>query len=87
MKSFKIRRFHLKDIKSYCKVIIANDSIRYIKNGCYHRIGGPAIEYPYGSKSWYYKDKLYGLDDDFTNKTWKEKIIELKREEELEIFK
>ena len=56
-------------------------------NGKEHREDGPSTEYSDGGKRWYYKDKYYGYDNDFTVETWIEKVIELKREEQLEIFK
>jgi hypothetical protein len=55
-------------------------------NGIFHREDGPACEYENGNKQWWYKDKNYGINNDFTNKTWIEKVEELKREEELKIF-
>ena len=55
-------------------------------NGLNHRENGPAVEYKDGGKYWFYKGKNYGYDNDFTNKTWKEKVLELKREERLKIF-
>ena len=55
-------------------------------NGLKHREDGPAVEYKDGGKYWFYKGKNYGYDDDFTNETWKEKVENLKREEQLKIF-
>lgn len=59
----------------------------WLINGFNHREDGPAVEYADGDKCWFYKDKIYGYDNDFTNETWKEKVKEMKRKEELEIFK
>lgn len=67
-----------------CKVLVDN-SIRHYKNGNLHREDGPAYEFV-NSKSWWYKDKCYGVDNDFTIKSWKQKVKKIKREEELKIF-
>ena len=56
-------------------------------NGLSHREDGPTVEFADGRKSWHYKDKFYGINDDFTNETWKEKVEELIRKEKLKIFK
>ena len=81
----------MKDRKPHNKngpaLIGANgDKFWYINDIC-HRENGPAKKYANGGKGWYYKGKYYGKDNDFTVKTWKEKVKYLKREEELEIFK
>ena len=74
-----------KHFTGVCNIIKYN-SIRHYKNGCLHREDGPAIKHENGGKSWFYKSKNYGSDNAFTNKTWKEKVKELKREDELKIF-
>lgn len=68
-----------------CK-IIKNNSINYFKNGTRHKEDGPAIEYENGECSWYFKDGLYGIDDQFTVQSWMIFIEELQREERLKIF-
>lgn len=56
-------------------------------NGLYHREDGPAREFYNGnSKNWYYRGKCFGYNNAFTIETWKEKVKQLKREEELSIF-
>ena len=54
----------------------------WFMNGFNHREDGPAVEYANGGKKWCYKNKRYGYDNDFTNESWKEKVKELKIEEE-----
>ena len=53
-------------------------------NGYLHREDGPAIIYNSGKTYFYYKGNEY--DNNFTIKTWKKFIENLKREEELKIF-
>ena len=68
--------------------IICNDEYKvWCINGLYHREDGPAVEYANGVKQWRYKDEFYGENNYFTIESWKEKVEELKHEEELEIFK
>lgn len=46
-----------------CMTIDANGTIRYRnKDGVIHRIGGPAIEYYYGNKTWYVNGLLHRED-------------------------
>ena len=67
---------------------ISITSIHFYKNGIYHREDGMAFINLYvNEKDWYYKGEHYGNNNDFTNKTWKKKVKQLKREEELKIFK
>lgn len=56
-------------------------------NGVIHKEDGPAIEYENGTCSWYYKGVCYSWDNDFTVETWIIFVENLKREEELKIFK
>lgn len=60
------------------------DKTWYI-NGKVHNENGPAVLNKNGIE-WWYKDKFYGYDNSFTNETWKEKVEDLKHEEELKIF-
>lgn len=66
----------------------AYKTIRFYKNGRLHREDGPAVLY-YGGmyKDWFYKDKYYGENNIYTNKSWKQKTKELKYLESLNIFK
>jgi hypothetical protein len=59
---------------------------KWFINGKVHREDGPAVWREDGSKDWYFKDKCYGSDNDFTIETWKEKVEYLKREDELKVF-
>jgi hypothetical protein len=61
-------------------------AFHYYINGLPHREDGPSHNYDDGVKNWYFKDKCYGSDNDFTIESWKEKVKELKRQEELKIF-
>ena len=62
-------------------------SIHFYKNGKYHREDGVArINLYINEKLWYYKGEYYGVTNDFTNKTWKKKVKQLKREEKFKIF-
>jgi hypothetical protein len=56
-------------------------------NGLEHREDGPSSEYVNGNKHWYYKCKNYGYNNEFTKKSWIEKVTELKYLESLKIFK
>lgn len=56
-------------------------------NGGLHNEKGPAFVFKNGDKDWYYNGQKYGINNDFTNKTWKKKVQELKREESFKIFK
>lgn len=83
--------FHFKNEKRHNEsgpAIIFQDGPKcwYINDVC-HREDGPSIEHVDGSKAWYYKGSYYGVNNDFTNETWIELIKNLKREEELQIFK
>ena len=49
----------------------ASVSEYWFKNGQCHREDGPAIKYYNGYKEWYLNNKYYGLNNDFTNKSWK----------------
>ena len=64
-----------------------DESVRHFKERYYHREDGPAIEFKSGDKYWYYKNKMYGINNDFTNESWIEFAENLKRQEELQIFK
>lgn len=67
-------------------IIYKDGAKEWYIDGKYHREDGPALEGLNNCKSFYYKDKCYGYANDFTNETWKQKVKELKREEELSIF-
>jgi hypothetical protein len=74
---------------NFTGIIIDSDrDIVFYKNGKYHRENGPAINAynTNGAFSWYYKGVFWGSDDDFTIKSWKKKVKELKRKERLNIF-
>jgi len=86
MKVISIKKFYA-DFKSYTGIVINNyDFFIFYKNGFFHCKNGPATEYLNGSKGWYYKGRFYGYDNDFTIKSWKEKIKQLKHEKKLKIF-
>lgn len=71
-------------------IIIDSDcDIIFYKNGNFHNENGPSNIYynTNGDFLWYYKGAFLGSDYDFTIKSWKKKIKELKREERLGIFK
>ena len=93
MKVIKIRRFsfdnntHLKNANHI--VIASGTAIIFYRNGKIHNENFYAKNYMDGGKAWYYKGKYYfgsNFDIAFTNKTWKQKVKEFKREEELKIF-
>lgn len=87
MIEFKTYKDIPKDFTGVCQTIGNNKVIRYFLNGLCHREDGHATEYDSGKKHWFYKGKYYGCNDEFTEETWKEKVEQLKREEELKIFK
>ena len=64
----------------------ANGDKAWYINNLLHREDGPAVDCISGYKEWRYKNRDYGYDNDFTIESWKEKVEELKREEELSIF-
>jgi hypothetical protein len=86
MKKFEDEKNLLKGFSGVCKLCY-DESIRYYQNGLIHRNDGPAVISENGDKYWFYKNTYYGVNDEFTNETWKEKVQYLKREEELKIFK
>jgi hypothetical protein len=67
-------------------IIRKNGTKIWFINNFKHREDGPSTEYENGTKHWFYKGKDYGLNDNFTIESWKEKVEELKREEELKVF-
>lgn len=82
--------YHMKDGKCHNEfgpaVICKNGTKIWYINGLEHREDGPSTEYADGGKTWFYKGVYYGSNVEFTNESWKEKIEQLKREEELQIF-
>lgn len=75
---------------NFTGIIIDSDrDIIFYKNGEFNNENGPSIIYynTNGGCSWHYKGVFWGSDYDFTIKSWKKKIKELKREERLGIFK
>ena len=85
-----------KNFTGVCKLVFDN-SIRYFKDGLYHKEDGAAIIFEDGKKEWYYKNICCGseryqnfyLNEDnipFTNEAWVEVVRELKRRDELKIF-
>lgn len=82
--------FYFKNGKSHRKggpaVIHNNHNLYYCFDGQLHREDGPSAEFADGDKEWHYKNKIYGKNNDFTNKTWVKKVKELKRQEKLSIF-
>ena len=67
-------------------VINTSNLISFYKNGNLHKKDGCARIYTDRFVDWYYKGKYYGGDNEFTNKSWKKKVKQLKREEKLKIF-
>ena len=67
-------------------VISTSNLISFYKNKKLHKKDSCARIYEYRFVDWYYKGAYFGGDDDFTNKTWKKKVKQLKREEKLKIF-
>ena len=59
--------------------------IFFMKNNIYHNINGPS-SISDGYKVWYYKGVRHGINNDFTIKSWKQKVKQIKREEKLKIF-
>ena len=57
--------------------------IIFFKDGKWHNDSYQAAIYQSGYKYWWYKDTFYGRNNDFTIKTWKKKVKEIK----LSIFK
>ena len=76
---FKNGKFHREDGPA---IQYENGNKYWYINGLHHREDGPASEHSNGAKYWYYKNKCYGCDN-FTIKSWEEKVRELK----MEIFK
>ena len=58
-------------------------SIRHYKNGRLHNESGPAINWSNTQSDWYYEGKCFGNDNFYSDKSWQERVRELK----LEIFK
>ena len=73
------------------QLISYNGTLYYYKDGEFHNEDGPAVivlDNPIynGYKDYFYKGRHYGRNN-FTIKTWKEKVEEIKYLESLEIFK
>lgn len=69
-------------------IIAFNNRIVFLKCGKRHRKDGPAIIYhDHFFIRWCYNGVFYGFDNEFINKTWKQKVKQLKLEEKLKIFK
>ena len=49
----------------------AAGSKSWCKNGKLHREDGPAIEYANGGEEWWLNSKFYGVNNKFTNESWK----------------
>lgn len=83
--------YHLKNGEHHREngpaIIRENGDKFWCINGLEHREDGPALMFENGDKFWVFKNKFYGKNDHFTNETWIEFVENLKREEELEIFK
>ena len=65
------------DFTGICK-FLSDNSIRYYKNGLYHREGGPALEFPNGNKYWYINGLVHREDGPATEhsngfKNWRYK--------------
>ena len=54
-------------------VILDDGTIAFVKSNSCHNINGPSFIYD-NYRLWHYKDKYYGENDDFTNKSWKKKV-------------
>ena len=92
MKVVLVRTYEDVDI-DFCKkssftgVVIDKMYITFYKNSKIHNpyCAASIILFDF-RKEWWFNNKCCGKRDDFTNKTWKKKVKELKREEELKIF-
>jgi len=90
MKTFKYFNDIPKDFTGSCSISYYEIIIAYFINGKLHNEDSYAILYEHDIIAWYYKDKRYGLDNDFNNESWKKRVEQIKyleREEELKIFK
>ena len=86
MKVIVIKHFNKapKNFNGICRA--RNNCVFHFKNGKLHNEDGPATIYVSGDKDWFYKKILYGINNQFTIKTWKKKVKHLKRQEKLSIF-
>jgi len=53
--------------QGYIKTTLDNGTIVYRLHGKYHRIDGPAVEYPNGATEWWIKGKLIYIEDPYEN--------------------
>ena len=80
-------------MQNYNKIVQIEDSICYLLDDKFHRIGGPAVEYFDGSKEWFENGKQHRIDgpavegNDGT-KDWyyKGKYIDCNSQEEFERY-
>lgn len=88
MKVIPIHKVHSLKIKNAIVLNFVLSAVCFYKNYKIHNSFVAAVvcynEDYY--KSFYYNGGYYGSDNDFINKTWKKKVKQLKREEELKIF-
>ena len=89
MKVVVINKFVSKFVKYFTGIyLLKSGTIIFFMNGKFHNEKGPAIIYVLDSESQYYFNNIaYGYSFKFTNKKWKKKVKQIKREEELQIFK
>lgn len=71
--------------------ILLDGTIRFYKAGSIHKNNGPAhirtiVNNNNFDKLWVYNGGVYGYEDDFTIKTWKIKIKQIKQIEKFKIF-
>lgn len=85
MKVIKVQRISVFEINS-CVLISGSNLISFYKNKKLHNEYGFAIVYKNVFGDWYYKGDYYGGDNNFTIKSWKQKVKELKYLESLKIF-
>ena len=57
--------------EDYPAVEYDNGNKYWFKNGMRHRENGPAIEHVDGSKEWWLNHERFGVNNDFTNESWK----------------
>lgn len=73
------------DFTGVCR-LLKESSIRHYLDGNLHKEDGPAVVCDNGDAFFYYNHEYCGDAFSFSNKTWKEKVEEFKRKEQLKIF-
>ena len=91
MKVVKLKTYIFRSANFTGISILLDGTIRFYKAGSIHKNNGPAyirtiVNNNNFDKLWVYNGGVYGYKDDFTIKTWKRRIKQIKQIEKFKIF-